>query len=99
MTQEEIDALPPTLVIPLKEAIVNNKGEQVNELVLCEPTGRQLRELEATRKTGMDSNFYFIGMVAGVPQTEVEKLPARLLTRALDYLDRFTQAAQAAITS
>ncbi|HZR87895.1 MAG TPA: phage tail assembly protein [Bradyrhizobium sp.] len=92
MTQDEIDALPDTLNIPLKAPIIDNRGEQVSVLCLREPTGAEMKQISA--RSGLDSDYFAIALMAGVPQSEAEKLSVRILTRAAGFLEGFTRRAQ-----
>ena len=90
-TQEEIDALPDTLSLPLKTPIVIGDASYA-ELTFHEPTAAQLKE--ADKLSGIDATVYLGALSAGVPPMVIDKLPARALKKVDAFLGSFTQDAR-----
>lgn len=74
------------LVIPLRKP-VTHAGETYTDLALREPTGGDLKAAE--KFTGFESDIVLIAMVSGVPKPAVEKIGARDLKKAQEYLAGF----------
>ncbi len=99
MTEEEIDAIPATKTIKLPKPIINNDAVEVSVLQLHEPDGLDILKIQKSGKLGAEADYFAIGVIAGVPENEVAKLPYRIIRRAADYIASFTQSAQRPTTT
>lgn len=78
--------LPDELVIALRKPVTHS-GETYTDLILREPTGGDMKAAE--KFTGFESDIVLIAMVSGVPKPAVEKIGARDLKKAQEYLAGF----------
>ena len=95
LTQAEIDALPESLEIVLKEPI-NIGGDppiQYQQLVFREPTAGQIKEASRAGDA-LEQRTRLLAFSAGVPPLVIDKLPARQLNKALNFVDSFSQDPQ-----
>ncbi len=92
MTQEEIDALPDTLVIPLRKPLTDPAGGEVSEIKLREPTAGEIEQMASVPTAG--SGVFSVHLIAGLPQATVRQIPAREFNKAQNYILGFMQDAQ-----
>lgn len=92
MTQEEIDALPETLTIPLAKPIVLGDGAiTFSELVLNEPTAEQSKQIFLNKPE--DQPIFMVSLCSGAPVEVVGRVPTRVLNKAVKYLMGFIEMA------
>jgi hypothetical protein len=90
-TQEEIDALPDELAVPLRKPIKVGEQEYLS-LTFHEPTAGQLKE--AGRHDAGVGTVVLLAAMAGVIPLVIDKLPAREFKRAAAFAESFMQDAQ-----
>lgn len=82
------------LTITLRKSITLGTIEYT-ELKLREPTAGEMQKAGAIASDGMASNILLVSLVTGMPKQAVEKIGARDMHQAVEYLQGFMRGDQA----
>ncbi len=95
LTQAQIDALPDTLTLTLREPIsIGDKS--YTELIFNEPTSGQLESI--AKLDDMPATIQLLASSAGVLPEVIKRMKSRQFKQAADFLLSFTQDAQTITT-
>lgn len=78
---KKIGVLPDSIHVLLDSPVVNNEGESVEVLVIEEPTGSDLKRLDAAKGQTFQTASILVEVCGNLPVASVNKMKSRQLLR------------------